>query len=970
MRYKTLVFFLVSIHLFFITDAAEPAARYTVIEDRAKLPILSPDLSERKVMKLRLSNGLEAYLVSDPKLDQSGAVLSVDAGSWEDPAEYPGLAHFLEHMLFLGTKKYPEESAYHRYITENGGSANAYTTHNYTSFMFAINNPAFEQALDRFSSFFIEPLFNPSGVSRELQAIDQEYAKNLENDDWRLLYVDKAVSDPKHPYHNFHIGNSKTLSQVSQETLKKWYRDHYSANLMHLVVYSNLPLEKLKNLVVADFSDIPASDKKALDMQVPLYSDAYKEQMIYIEPVKDTRSLSLIWNLPAQFSEMKETQPYSVICYVLGHEGQESLLAQLKREDLAEGLQCGKIKLGRHSMEFVLEIELTDKGVQHVDKVIERVFQTIANFKEKGAPEYIFEEIQQMQKINYEYQSHEDVFTQMMKQADWITDEPLNSYPEHTLIIQKFDPDGVKALLNQLKVENAHYYLVAPPKLLDHALDRVEPWLGTHYGIEKIDVKWLDKWKNAAANPKIDLPAPNPFIPKNLSIIKKDQTKNKEQTFIPRPEIVLDNSKGKIYFSDDNRYRLPKVYWEFDLKTPMVDMGICSKVVLADLFVRSIQESLSNTSYEAGLAGLNYGIKGSNYGISFTIEGFDEKAILLFEVILRALKELKITQEQFDIYKASLERDYSNFSKQMPIEQAIQVFKSLIYQSYTTDKQKALAIKKITYEKFNEYVAQLFEKFYVEGLMYGNLSHEEAVKVANKIFQVLQGKPYAKGKDKKPAVITMSNDQGPVFMKSSTKAQGSSAILAIQQPTFSFKARAMQQLLMQAIKEPFFSTLRTKQQTGYIVISEGKEIQKQLFDLFAVQSNTHDTRDLLARFELFIEGFIQEINVEIPKERFIQLQLSLLESLLQPPKNISAMGMLLYKLGFDYEGDFDWMTKRIQGMRDLSYREFLQMTDEVLGRSNHRRLGILLKGAPSDQEFSYKEVSTPTALRKSSKYTQ
>ncbi len=62
--------------------------------------------------------------------------------------------------------------------------------------MFSINNAAFEEGLDRFSNFFKEPLFNPSGVSRELQAIDQEYAKNLENDDVRAFYVDKSCPIP------------------------------------------------------------------------------------------------------------------------------------------------------------------------------------------------------------------------------------------------------------------------------------------------------------------------------------------------------------------------------------------------------------------------------------------------------------------------------------------------------------------------------------------------------------------------------------------------------------------------------------------------------------------------------------------------------------------------------------------------------------------------------------------------------
>ena len=48
-------------------------------------------------------------------------------GSFSDPAKFPGLAHFLEHMLFFSSEKYPEEDEYSKFIQEHGGFCNAYT---------------------------------------------------------------------------------------------------------------------------------------------------------------------------------------------------------------------------------------------------------------------------------------------------------------------------------------------------------------------------------------------------------------------------------------------------------------------------------------------------------------------------------------------------------------------------------------------------------------------------------------------------------------------------------------------------------------------------------------------------------------------------------------------------------------------------------------------------------------------------
>lgn len=228
----------------------------TTIENKAQVPLLTPSLKERQVLKIRLDNQLEAILVSDPQIDKSAAALSVKSGSWLDPKEHPGMAHFLEHMLFLGTKKYPEESSYQHFIAKHGGLTNAFTTNDFTSYMFSVNTDAFEEAIDRFAEFFKEPSFNPSGVARELQAIDQEYAKNVENDDFRLLYVTKAFAPTEHPNHDFGMGNSSTLSEVTRAELIDWYNKHYSANLMKLIVYSPLPLDQLKEIVIKNFTDI------------------------------------------------------------------------------------------------------------------------------------------------------------------------------------------------------------------------------------------------------------------------------------------------------------------------------------------------------------------------------------------------------------------------------------------------------------------------------------------------------------------------------------------------------------------------------------------------------------------------------------------------------------------------------------------------------------------------------------------
>jgi hypothetical protein len=89
--------------------------------------VIKRPLDDRDYKALTLDNGLRVLLISDSKSSRSAAALDVHAGYFSDPKNLPGLAHFCEHMSFLGTKKYPKEEEFSSFLAANGGSSNAYT---------------------------------------------------------------------------------------------------------------------------------------------------------------------------------------------------------------------------------------------------------------------------------------------------------------------------------------------------------------------------------------------------------------------------------------------------------------------------------------------------------------------------------------------------------------------------------------------------------------------------------------------------------------------------------------------------------------------------------------------------------------------------------------------------------------------------------------------------------------------------
>ncbi|KAF9594541.1 hypothetical protein IFM89_033511 [Coptis chinensis] len=190
---------------------------------------------EEEEMRERKSSG-------PPPTKKAAAALCVGMGSFSDPFEAQGLAHFLEHMLFMGSTEFPDENEYDSYLSKHGGSSNAYTETEYTCYHFEVNREFLKGALERFSHFFISPLVKAEAMEREVLAVDSEFNQVLQNDACRLQQLQCHTAAPGHSYNRFFWGNKKSLADAMEnginlrEQILHLYKENYHGGLMKLVV--------------------------------------------------------------------------------------------------------------------------------------------------------------------------------------------------------------------------------------------------------------------------------------------------------------------------------------------------------------------------------------------------------------------------------------------------------------------------------------------------------------------------------------------------------------------------------------------------------------------------------------------------------------------------------------------------------------------------------------------------------------
>ncbi|GAB1101005.1 MAG: hypothetical protein Sw2LagPseu_25660 [Shewanella algae] len=252
--------------------------------------VISSPNDHRSYRHLTLTNGLRVLLVQDMHSAQAAASMAVNVGHFDDPQSRPGMAHFLEHMLFLGTAKFPEAGGYHSFINQHGGSNNAWTGTEHTNFFFAIDPLVFAEALDRFSQFFIAPLFNQELVERERHAIESEFSLKQKDDIRRIYQVLKETVNPAHPFSKFSVGNLQTLGgdeQQLREELLAFYKSHYSANLMTLCLVAPMAIDELEQYARRYFSAIENHDLQKTYPELPLFSSEQLQKQIHIVPLKE-----------------------------------------------------------------------------------------------------------------------------------------------------------------------------------------------------------------------------------------------------------------------------------------------------------------------------------------------------------------------------------------------------------------------------------------------------------------------------------------------------------------------------------------------------------------------------------------------------------------------------------------------------------------------------------------------------------
>lgn len=310
-------------------------------------PKIQPEGDTRKFTGLKLNNRMEAILVSDSSADKSIVSVTLKAGFKTDPKKVPGMAHFIEHLLYLGSVSYPDENGFREFISKNSGFTNAQTTNDHTRYYFSISNEALVEGVDRLSELLISPLIKQELIDTEAMALDAEFKMKHLDDHGRAEEIKRLFSNPEHSYSKFTHGSYKSLITVprsqgidTRKEVLEFFETYYSANIMKLSVVSSLPIEDIKELVIPKFSQIKDRNIPTPAFPGSIFREEDKAILIKTVPFTEYKAINLQFEVPSILKHKKE-RPDKVIASFFHAEGPGSISSLLKSKGWANGINIG-----------------------------------------------------------------------------------------------------------------------------------------------------------------------------------------------------------------------------------------------------------------------------------------------------------------------------------------------------------------------------------------------------------------------------------------------------------------------------------------------------------------------------------------------------------------------------------------------------------------------------------------------------
>ncbi|MDK2597334.1 insulinase family protein [Pseudoalteromonas obscura] len=918
--------------------------------------VVSPN-DDRAYKVLTLENGIDVVLVSDPSAEKSAAALSVGVGLLHDPMSQQGMAHYLEHMLFLGTEKFPDPDGYAEFVQNNGGANNAYTWLDVTNYMVKINNDAYDEALDRFSDFFKSAKLYPEYTDKEKNAVNAEWSMRREMDFFGQFKLARQLLGD-HPSNRFLIGNLETLgdkkdSNLHQETVA-FYNKYYSSNIMKLAMVSNMPLAEMEQKAIKHFSTIKNKNIAEPEVTKTIDFSEVGKKRIHYRPNQDVKALNVEFIIENNMSDFA-VKPNYFVSYLLSNEMQGSPAQVLKEQGLISSLTANASPnhYGNYGA-LTIDVQLTDQGMQQRETIVATIMQYINLIKEQGVDSKYFEEIRTSLNNQFRFLEKSDEFSYVSTLAANMQDYPLTHAINANYHFAQFDPNAVDRVLQQLNSNTMRVWYISKDEPVDSNLH----FYDGKYKVEPIGASEIESWSKPSQF-ALSLPSVNRLLPENFEL-KSSESKVVEK--------VYEGKRIHAWLKPSKRFgEQPKGKLEIVLNSALPLNDINTQVA-ANLWADLYEIEKAKLITEAHVAGMGLELSYAN-GLVMSVSGFTDKQPVLIE---KALEGLAVTPNEKQLEQAidRYVRTLQNKAKQIPYYQVFGAYRQVTREGSFDSEALIKAAKSMTTNDFKKAQGELLSNNLVRVFGYGNYNKQDITNVVSRLETHIGSEAsqvnYVRAgfwQPKQGEVIVLQKD---------TDVADVAVIDVVVHPEPGYAQKAAALILKSHLRQKAFNILRTEEQLAYAVGAIATSIDEHSAIALFIQTPVKDVKSMQARFDAFKLEYAKELE-NLTAAEFEQIKASALANLREEPKNLAEEAQPILTDWYKNELSFDSKEQLIAAAERITMQDIKSYLHHTLLNESAPRLNIQLRGNKfSDKPFAdlpnQKKISSLEDLYKKVSY--
>ena len=842
--------------------------------------------------------------------------MSVRAGHFYDPDNCQGLAHLLEHMLFMGSRHFPTPNSINGFIEQHGGNINAWTGTEYTNYHYQCDGPAIAQTLAAFADMLRQPILNEEALTNEINAIDAEFQFKIKDDLRRLYQIHKETCNPEHPFAKFSVGNKEIFSKHSvsdlRSALRAFHKKYYCGNNMCLCIVSPVPVEQVKALVTQSFSSFTPGTL-AHDNWPALYSNEQLGIQINIKPLQTARRMIVTFALPGIHNDFK-TKPLNYISHLLGDEGEGSLLAYLKEKNWAVNLIAGSGIEGDNFKDFNISFQLTQQGLVNKDKVLLALFSYLEKVKASINDVWRYQEKSQLTELAIKYE--ENI-------------KPLNLVTEYAQLQFLFSPDELNQIrssagyYNKAKLEEALSFFTPRNIRLkvispDVTVDKSCAFYNAQYSVIPIADTLLKALETPPIINTLSLPPPNPYLGNDDQLVLPE-------TGFDTPKKLTEEQGFRFWFAQDQQFFSPKgdIYISFDMAK---FSDALHSVAAKRIWLGALNDHLQSKYYRAEIAGLHYRIYGHQAGFTLHTRGFTNQQTLLAEQLLDAVLGFIPSADNFEQHKQLQIQSLQNSLLNKPTNRLFSRLSVLIQRNTQAPIELLDAISGVDYDAMLNIRNVAFNDYFIESFMHGNWTTTQAKKFARSVAQqcdTATGVPLSRAVSKLPVGAGL-------YHEVHCEHDDAAVVLYLQAPSPNLHDTALCMVLEQMLAAPFFNSLRTEQQLGYIVGTGYVPHNQHPGIAFYVQSPNYSARKLLDAMTSFL--FQQLDEIEFYRFYWPTIQQNLLKQLEERDLTLSMKSQRLWISLGTQDLAFNRNSQLAECINQLTFKDIQDYAQQLANR--------------------------------------